>query len=297
MPTSRSRPSRPPASAPARRRAGRARPAAKARRPAPRAEPRPPALRAAAPAPAARAPQRRRARRAAPRREHARQVRLLHHPARRAAALRAASASAPSPPTSTPSTTRTSPRWSPTRRSRSTTPTRENVLAHERVNEAVMRSHTVIPMSFGTVFKTRDDIVELLRARLRRLPRRAQQDAGQARVRPQGAVGPRRRSSARSRSEDEDMRRLQGRDLLPEGLDLLRPHAVRPAGGRRARRAAPSATSARSSSRCATCRVASRANKPIGDKMIMNAAFLVARDQRGGLRRQGQGDRRPVRER
>ena len=41
--------------------------------------------------------------------------------------------------------------------------TRENVLAHERVNEAVMRSHTVIPMSFGTVFKTRDDIVELLR--------------------------------------------------------------------------------------------------------------------------------------
>src|SRR5262245_24491591 len=31
--------------------------------------------------------------------------------------------------------------------------TRENVLAHERVNEAVMRQHTVIPMSFGTVFK------------------------------------------------------------------------------------------------------------------------------------------------
>src|SRR6267378_5995536 len=43
-------------------------------------------------------------------------------------------------------------------------PTRENVLAHERVNETVMRKHTVIPMSFGTVFKTRDDIVELLRS-------------------------------------------------------------------------------------------------------------------------------------
>src|SRR5207237_10473063 len=39
-------------------------------------------------------------------------------------------------------------------------PTRENVLAHERVNETVMRKFTVIPMSFGTVFKTRDDIVE-----------------------------------------------------------------------------------------------------------------------------------------
>jgi len=43
-------------------------------------------------------------------------------------------------------------------------PTRENVLAHERVNETVMRKHTVIPMSFGTGFKTGDDIVELLRS-------------------------------------------------------------------------------------------------------------------------------------
>src|SRR5918996_5095906 len=42
--------------------------------------------------------------------------------------------------------------------------TRENVLAHERVNEIVMRDHTVIPMSFGTIFKTHDDIVELLRS-------------------------------------------------------------------------------------------------------------------------------------
>src|SRR5947209_11369415 len=42
--------------------------------------------------------------------------------------------------------------------------TREHVLAHERVNETVMREHTVIPMSFGTIFKTREDIVELLRS-------------------------------------------------------------------------------------------------------------------------------------
>ena len=32
-------------------------------------------------------------------------------------------------------------------------PTRENVLAHEFVNETVMREHTLIPMSFGTVFR------------------------------------------------------------------------------------------------------------------------------------------------
>jgi hypothetical protein len=43
-------------------------------------------------------------------------------------------------------------------------PTRDNVLAHQRVNETVMQQHTVIPMSFGTVFKTDDDIMELLRS-------------------------------------------------------------------------------------------------------------------------------------
>ncbi|HEY8208032.1 MAG TPA: GvpL/GvpF family gas vesicle protein, partial [Myxococcaceae bacterium] len=43
-------------------------------------------------------------------------------------------------------------------------PTRENVLAHQRVNETVMKGHTVLPMSFGTVFRTADDIVELLRS-------------------------------------------------------------------------------------------------------------------------------------
>src|SRR5487761_266892 len=33
-------------------------------------------------------------------------------------------------------------------------PTRENALTHEHVNEAVMKEFTVIPMSFGTVFRT-----------------------------------------------------------------------------------------------------------------------------------------------
>jgi hypothetical protein len=43
-------------------------------------------------------------------------------------------------------------------------PTRENVLAHEFVNETVMKEHTVIPMSFGTVFRSEDDVSELLRS-------------------------------------------------------------------------------------------------------------------------------------
>src|SRR5579863_1798321 len=43
-------------------------------------------------------------------------------------------------------------------------PTRENALAHEHVIETVMKTHTIIPMSFGTVFLTDDDIREVLRS-------------------------------------------------------------------------------------------------------------------------------------
>ena len=70
-------------------------------------------------------------------------------------------------------------------------PTRENVLAHQRVNETVMREHTVIPMSFGTVFKTDEDIIELLRSAYDAFNDVLEQDAGQVRVRPQGALGSR----------------------------------------------------------------------------------------------------------
>src|SRR5436309_8245995 len=43
-------------------------------------------------------------------------------------------------------------------------PTRENVLAHEFVNETVMREFTLIPMSFSTVFRSESDVVTLLRS-------------------------------------------------------------------------------------------------------------------------------------
>src|SRR3954454_9089818 len=41
-------------------------------------------------------------------------------------------------------------------------PTRENALRHEQVNETVMNDYTVIPMSFGTVFKRTDDVIAFL---------------------------------------------------------------------------------------------------------------------------------------
>jgi len=43
-------------------------------------------------------------------------------------------------------------------------PTRENVFAHEQVNETVMREFTVLPMAFGALFRTEEDIIELMRS-------------------------------------------------------------------------------------------------------------------------------------
>ena len=43
-------------------------------------------------------------------------------------------------------------------------PTRDNALAHEHVVETVMKNHTVVPMAFGTVFRTEDDIKEVLKS-------------------------------------------------------------------------------------------------------------------------------------
>src|SRR5437762_14261127 len=40
-------------------------------------------------------------------------------------------------------------------------PTRENVLAHESVNETVLREFTLIPMSVGTVFRSEKHVLQL----------------------------------------------------------------------------------------------------------------------------------------
>jgi hypothetical protein len=155
--------------------------------------------------------------------------------------------------------------------------TRENVLAHERVNEAVMREHTVIPMSFGTVFKTRDDIVELLRA--------AYEAFGDVLEKMQNKVEfglkvlwDREAVIREIEAEDEDVRRLKDEISSQRGSTYF----ARMQYGR----AVDAALETRSEhyvheifGQLRPVSVASRANKPIGDRMILNAAFLVSRDQ------------------
>jgi hypothetical protein len=155
-------------------------------------------------------------------------------------------------------------------------PTRDNVLAHQRVNETVMQKHTVIPMSFGTVFKTDDDIMELLRSAYDAFTDvlNKMQDKFEFGLK---VLWDRDQIIREIEEEDEDIRRLKGEISSQKGSTYF----ARMQYGR----LIDAALQARSERYVAEIfqalrdvSVASRSNKPIGDRMIMNAAFLVARE-------------------
>jgi hypothetical protein len=155
--------------------------------------------------------------------------------------------------------------------------TRENVLAHERVNEVVMRDHTVIPMSFGTVFKTRDDITELLKGAYGAFTDvlLKMEDKVEFGLK---VLWDRDEVIKQIEREDEDVRQLKGEIASQTGPTYF----ARVQYGRLVEAALQSRSERHVSEIFGLLRdvsVASRANKPIGDKMIMNAAFLVARDR------------------
>jgi Gas vesicle synthesis protein GvpL/GvpF len=156
-------------------------------------------------------------------------------------------------------------------------PTRENVLAHERVNEVVMHDFTVIPMSFSTVFKTSEDIVELLRS--------AYDAFRDVLVKMQDKL----EFGLKVLWEPEMIiREIEKED---ENLRLLRQEISHQKGSTyfarmQYGRLVDSLLQERSEKlvseiidTLSTVSVASRTNKPIGDKMVLNAAFLVPRDQ------------------
>jgi hypothetical protein len=156
-------------------------------------------------------------------------------------------------------------------------PTRDNVLAHERVNEVVMRNYTVIPMSFSTVFKTSEDIVELLRT--------AYDAFRDVLIKMQDKL----EFGLKVLWEPEIIIREIEKD--DENLRLLRQQISHQKGSTyfarmQYGRLVDSLLQERSEqlvaeifSTLGDVSVASRANKPIGDKMILNAAFLVSRDR------------------
>ncbi len=157
-------------------------------------------------------------------------------------------------------------------------PTRENVLAHEFVNETVMREHTVIPMSFGTLFRTESDIVELLKSTYQAFDDVLEKMADKIEFGLK-VLWDRDRVIATLEQENEEIRRLRdeiGRNAQSSTyfarmqLGRLVEAALEEAGNAYVREIHEALKPAA---------VASRSNKPIGDRMIMNAAFLVERDR------------------
>jgi hypothetical protein len=160
-------------------------------------------------------------------------------------------------------------------------PTRDNVLAHQRVNETVMRDHTVIPMSFGTVFKTDDDIIELLRSAYAafRDVLTKMEDKFEFGLK---VLWDRDQIIREIEDEDEDIRRLKGEISSQKGSTYFaRMQYGRLIDASLQARSERYVTEIFEALRDVS--VASRSNKPIGDRMIMNAAFLVAREAEAGF--------------
>jgi hypothetical protein len=155
-------------------------------------------------------------------------------------------------------------------------PTRDNVLAHQRVNETVMSAHTVLPMSFGTVFKTRDDVTAFLKSAYRAFSdvldkMENKLEFGLKVLWDRDAV------IHEIEREDEDIHRLKSEIAAQKGSTYF----ARMQYGRLIDAALQSKSERYVSEifdRLRDVSVAARANKPIGDRMILNAAFLVSRD-------------------
>lgn len=157
-------------------------------------------------------------------------------------------------------------------------PTRENVFTHEQVNEAVMREFTVLPMAFGALFRTDDDIIELIRGTYDALR--------DVLAKMEGKV-----EFGLKVNWDRDKVTAELEEMNDEIRHLKEQITSRTTGstyfarmqlGRLIETALTDQADAfirEVYSQLRDTAVASRANKPIGDRMIMNAAFLIERNR------------------
>lgn len=157
-------------------------------------------------------------------------------------------------------------------------PTRENVLAHELVNETVMREFSVIPMSFGTVFRSEEDVSELLRSTYQAFTDvlDKMQDKIEFGLK---ILWDRDKVIAEIERTNDEIRELK--DEITRNTQSSTYFARMQLG--RLIEAALEITSNRYVAdvheTLKQVAVASRSNKPIGDRMILNAAFLVERNR------------------
>lgn len=158
-------------------------------------------------------------------------------------------------------------------------PNRENVLAHEHVNEVVIEQGlTPVPMSFGTLFRTENDIVEFLedtydalRDVLHKMKDKLEFGLKVNWVREEVL--------AEIERDNEDIRRLKEEIVNSQRAST---YFARMQLGRMVEQALADTSDGyvrEIYDHLRDAAIASRSNKPIGEKMIMNAAFLVERDK------------------
>ncbi len=155
-------------------------------------------------------------------------------------------------------------------------PTRENVFAHEQVNETVMREFTVLPMAFGALFRTEEDIIELIRGTYDALRDVLAKMEGKVEFGLK-VNWDRDRVIAELEQQNEEIRHLK-EQITQRTTGST--YFARMQLGRLVETALSDQADAYIREVYSVLRdtaVASRANKPIGDKMIMNAAFLIER--------------------
>lgn len=156
-------------------------------------------------------------------------------------------------------------------------PTRENVLAHERVNETVMRDFTVIPMSFGTVFRTDEDIMELLRSAYEAFRDVLHKMRGKLELGLKVLWEP-EQIIEEIEKEDENLRLLRQEISTQKGSTYFaRMQYGRLVDTLLRRKSEEFVGTIMTGLKDVS--ITARTNKPIGDKMILNAAFLVTRDR------------------
>jgi hypothetical protein len=155
-------------------------------------------------------------------------------------------------------------------------PTRENLLAHERVGESAVREHTVLPMSFGTIFQTEADVVEFLRSTGTAF--RGVLDCIRGKVELGLKVVWDRERAVEKLQREEDAIRGLVEEITADGRRATYFARLRLA------RLIESALDARAaqilssvSDALAPLSVSSRPNKVVGDNMILSTAYLVER--------------------
>src|SRR6266850_8284186 len=159
-------------------------------------------------------------------------------------------------------------------------PTRENALTHEHVNEVVMidNNFTPVPMSFGTLFKTEDDTKEFLKDTYKELRDvlRKMKDKLEFGLK----INWDRESVLTEVERDyEEIRRLKAQI---EGDQATSTYFARMQLGRLVEQALAEKSESfvhEIYDELRDSAIASRSNKVIGDRMILNGAFLVQRDK------------------